>query len=560
MSTTVLLEQAVKAQKAKYPSGLSEDDAFELFCATNILKNYELSYDEVSDGIVDGPKDGGIDAAYVFVNGQIVEEDTDLSGFKKPVDIEIVIIQSKNQDTFKEAPIDKLAASLPMLLDFNQAPAMLENAFSGDVVSTFTRYRAAFGKLSGQFPKITIRCFYCSKGTTPGKACETKANALSAALQKLSGGNVTLKFVGAENLYELAREQGRYVASFPTVGSPLFGTDSFVALCRLADFAAFISDPSVNNRLITRLFEANVRAYQGDVEVNREIAESLSNPGSDIDFWWLNNGVTIVADKAQFQNGKMTIENPLIVNGLQTSYELHAFSQKKKDDKRSILVRVIQEKDAAKRDQIIKATNRQTSINASSLRATEEVHRRIEDFFLAHGLYYDRRKNFYKNEGKPADRIISMDKLAQATMSVLLKRPDDARARPTTLIKKDADYEKLFPAGASVKAHPLDMYRVLAEALARVEAYFKTATPKIDRKYKSNLKFHTLMVLLWDVTGSNRLPPKGVANINVSNIPTAVVEKSANWVRSQFDLAGATDQIAKDKAFTAQLVKNWKKP
>jgi hypothetical protein len=30
--------------------------------------------------------------------------------------------------------------------------------------------------------------------------------------------------------------------------------------------------------LITRIFEANVRAYQGEVEVNREIADSLEHP------------------------------------------------------------------------------------------------------------------------------------------------------------------------------------------------------------------------------------------------------------------------------------------
>ena len=75
MSNPVLLDQALKAEKAKYPAGLNDDDCFELFCAANVLKDYELSYDEVSDGIVDGTNDGGIDAAYVFVNGQIVEED-----------------------------------------------------------------------------------------------------------------------------------------------------------------------------------------------------------------------------------------------------------------------------------------------------------------------------------------------------------------------------------------------------------------------------------------------------------------------------------------------------
>lgn len=135
-------------------------------------------------------------------------------------------------------------------------------------------------------------------------------------------------------------------------------------MCKLADYLRFISDESGN--LITRIFEANVRAYQGEVEVNREIAGSLENPTPDLDFWWLNNGVTIVADEAGFTSNQLVIANPLIVNGLQTSHEIHAYASKiPTDDQRSILIRVIEETDLLKRDKIIRATNRQTSITNS---------------------------------------------------------------------------------------------------------------------------------------------------------------------------------------------------
>ena len=86
----------------------------------------------------------------------------------------------------------------------------------------------------------------------------------------------------------------------------------------------------------------------------------------------------------------------------------------------------------AKRDKIIRATNRQTSINNSSFRATEAIHREIEDYLLMMGFFYDRRKNAYKREGKSADKIIGIDRLAQAVLSILLQEPHTARARPTT--------------------------------------------------------------------------------------------------------------------------------
>ena len=56
--------------------------------------------------------------------------------------------------------------------------------------------------------------------------------------------------------------------------------------------------------------------------------------------------------------------------------------------------------DAPTRDQVIRATNRQTAVSDASLRATDDVQRQIENYFLTKGWYYDRRKNFYKNEGK----------------------------------------------------------------------------------------------------------------------------------------------------------------
>lgn len=557
MSTDVLLGQAIEAQKSNYPSGLSPDELFEVFCADNILKNYELSYDQVAKGIVDGTQDGGIDGVYLFVNKQLIEEDTDISIFKSPVDIEVIVIQSKHQASFKEAALDRLSASLPMLLDLSKPIDAMKATYNAAVIDAFTRYREAIGKLSKEFPSVRVEVFYCSKGDAPGAPLIAKAEALQGTLTKLVHGTVQFKFFGADNLYSLAREQRRYVGELQTSGAPLFATNAFVTLCRLSDFAKFISNPGAPASLMTRLFEANVRAYQGDVEVNREISDSLKNKDSGIDFWWLNNGVTIVADKAQFNNGKMTIENPLIVNGLQTSSELHKFAVTTEDATRQIMVRIIQEPDPNKRDQIIKATNRQTAIKPSSLRATESVHRRIEDFFAAHALYYDRRKNFYKNAGKPADRIVSIDKVAQAVITLLLQRPHDARARPTTLMKNENDYASIFSEDET--NHPLELYRVAAEGLLRVEEYFKKKTPKIDRKYTNNLKFHTLLVTTWNLLGSKSVPVAGIAKLKPSAYTDQAIEKAANWVIKEFDAAGGDDSVAKGDAFTEQLVKNWVK-
>jgi len=61
-------------------------------------------------------------------------------------------------------------------------------------------------------------------------------------------------------------------------------------------------------------------------------------------------------------------------------------SKSQQFDERSILVRVIVTEDAESRDRIIRATNSQTDIPSASLRATDKIHRDIEDFFATRGF------------------------------------------------------------------------------------------------------------------------------------------------------------------------------
>jgi hypothetical protein len=408
-------------------------------------------------------------------------------------------------------------------------------------------------KLAGEFPKIVIRIFIARRATQQNDVIKAKAASLETTLRDKFQ-TVSFSFLGAQQLYDRSNSQKRILVELPTTGTPLSGNNSYVALCKLTDYLKFISDDA--GGLITRIFEANVRAYQGEVEVNREIADSLEHPTQGLDFWWLNNGVTIVADQAGFMNNRLTIENPLIVNGLQTSNEIHNIASKlQPEEARMILVRVIVETDREKRDEIIRATNRQTAVTHSSFRATEAIHREIEDYLLTLGYFYDRRKNFYKREGKPADKIISIDRLAQALLSVLLQEPHTARGRPTTAIKDDNDYKRIF---SSDKAqHPIEMYGVLARLLDSVEGFFRKNASGIDQVYRNNLKFHVLMVVSWALNEHSTLPAPRITKLDLSMLTEPQLNAAVQWVRLEFDAAGAEDRTAKNRAFTQRLKTNW---
>ena len=356
----------------------------------------------------------------------------------------------------------------------------------------------------------------------------------------------------SEKLYELAKQQKDLTKLLPATATPLFDGDAIVALCKLENFADFLSDDT--GVLINRIFESNVRDYQGEVEVNKEIAETLVSSDTP-DFWWINNGVTIVADKAQWLAPNISIKNPLIVNGLQTSFEIHRNANKLTGDSRSVLVRIIEVTDPAKREKIIRATNRQTNIKHSSFRASEPIHVQIEDYLKGIPIYYDRRKNSYKREGKPADSILSIDRLAQVVLAVLLQEPHTARARPTSAIKKDADYKKIFP--GSTSGFPLAMYGVLAELNLKVEEHFRTLKGIVDQNLLNNTRFHVLMVLAWTINKSSTLPAIRISQLKPSKVNAAVLNKVSSWVFKEFNAQGGQDKVSKDKLFTNHLLNTW---
>ncbi len=52
-----------------------------------------------------------------------------------------------------------------------------------------------------------------------------------------------------------------------------------------------------------------MREYEGAIEVNRAIRDTLESQKRDINFWWLNNGITIVATKESMIIGDLVLED-----------------------------------------------------------------------------------------------------------------------------------------------------------------------------------------------------------------------------------------------------------
>jgi hypothetical protein len=547
-SKLTILTEVLKQKKVEIAPTLSDDEFFNLFSSEQVLKDFELSYDELKNGIVEGGSDGGIDSIYTFINGELLEEDSDYTGLKKDIVVDLIILQSKNTSGFSEEAMNKFIASAQDLLNLSNDLNALKATYKKELRKKVELFKNAYLRLASKFPRLNITYYYSALAGELHPNVQRKVDQLLSVINaQISDSNFTFKFIGIEELLALARKKPIRVKALNIEGTPINTKDGgYIALVNLPNYYDFITE---NNRLLKAFFDANVRDYQGRIEVNKAISETLSNPNNE-DFWWLNNGVTITTSKATLASQSLTIEDPQIVNGLQSSHEIfHHFSLGgSKDDARKIMVRIIKPYDEKSRLKIIKATNSQTDVPIASLRATDEIHLNIEDYFLSNGYFYDRRKNYYKNAGKQADLIISIPLLSQIITAAVLREPNNSRARPSTLIKNDDEYKRIFD-----KDYDVDIYLKSVKIQKKVETALKSCDPELSTSTIGDLKFHVTMFTIANELKKLTYSANEIKNINVDAILPETINSNILSVKTIYDSLGATNKVAKNPDFVKAL-------
>ncbi|MFJ1790748.1 AIPR family protein [Kitasatospora griseola] len=565
----VLIDQILAERQAQRATPIPHDIAFEAFACEQALSDRGLSDEEIESGIIGGSNDGAIDGVYVFLGDRLLQEDSDVFDESFPASsvgvgtrLTLWLVQAKTSGSFTENAIDLVASSSARMLDLGADEETLGKLYSDAVIARIRLFRNTLRKLATRHPKVEVRFSYVTRGDT-GEINEkvlVKARDLEAQFSSLladSSGKV--EFLGPVELWKKASTRPSYTLELPYQESITHDT-SHVALVPLKDYVQFLSDES--GALRRHIFDLNVRDYQGDVEVNKEIVTSLLNQRSP-EFWWLNNGITIICSKASSVGKKLILDDVQIVNGLQTSFTifntLRPLLSSQPDHNaftRLVQVRILVTEHPAARDSVIRATNRQTSVPVASLRATDDIQRKIEAYFLDHDWFYDRRKNFYRNIGKSSERIVSIPLLAQATMAMGLGQPDYARARPSSLLKADHEYRRVFSEDT-----PLPVYLWLAKSQHAIDTFLHSETASISGPERTNLRFHLAMLGTVDLLGKRVYNPKQLhipaerdefpEESRLIELLTSLRELFVRYQRS--DGAGP-DKVAKSAGFVSYVL------
>jgi len=369
----------------------------------------DLTDEEAIDCITDGGQDFGVDALVLgsVRDGEVVV--TLLQG-KYAADLE-------GRRNFPQEGIEKMLGALGVLFD----PAL--------AVNLNLRLRVKIEEVrsliaEGVIP--TVQVIACNNGRAWTDDVQKIIDA--AAL----GDQVTWQHIGPEALVrilsatrpvndQISLRGQAIIEDFPNYRRALIGKMEVGQLAALFE------------RNSDRLLERNIRRYLGlsGNRVNEAIQQTLSDADQRGNFYFYNNGVTIICSKfrtnqLQREDLQVRLDGIQIVNGGQTSKTVQ---QVVKDCPEAasaqILVRIYElpEDDAALVLNITQATNSQNPVDLRDLRSNDERQKRLGQAIAELGYVYRRQRG----DQPTSPRDITSATLAEAVLAVWRDRPHQAR-------------------------------------------------------------------------------------------------------------------------------------
>lgn len=330
---------------------------------------------------------------------------------------------------------------------------------------------------------------------------------------------------------------------------------TIVALCEAKQLINILKNE--DGMIRANIFDANVRAYQGNTDVNNEIINTLQKCPEN--FVLYNNGITIVCSKLERKGKKLKIETPQVVNGCQTCSLLFKAYKKGIDlSKVKVIVKTIETTDEIVTQGIVRGTNRQNIVYEEAFETIRQFHKDLEDFFNImevpgfKKIYYERRsKQYYFNSQIKPYQKISFRMLIQSMVAMYMNKVEISHRHESKLITEYKD--KLF-----VDGHSFYPYYVAGLLTTNLDYLMKKNKNFTDVK---NYKKHILFVLQElnmgpapNINDTEEIEDyckkflKLLSNSNFENLVTVAVDKFRNLMAKWIEMKGNNYRFAiKDK-------------
>lgn len=502
--TSSLLQEYVTGEEL---TRLSEATQFEHFTGYLVTSKHYTETFSSYDIATGSGGDSAIDTLAIIVNGSLVTdpiEIKDLESTNGYLDVTLVFNQAERTQGFDSAKFGQFTFGVRDFM--SETPTLVQNEAikkKGEIITEILNRSSKFTKGN---PKCHL--YYCTSGRwEDDQNLVARLEAERKSIEDLGlFREVTFQPIGAskiQNLYvqsknaisrEIVFSQRTTLPDLPNVEEAYIGFLSGPEYLKLIE--------TEDGDIITSIFYDNIRHWQDWNPVNKEIRETLTNESKRPYFPLFNNGITIIAKDIRATGNRFAIEDYQIVNGCQSSFVLHDSREQISDDTQ-IPIRLISTTDLEVRNDIIKATNRQTQVSDEQLFALSEFPKKLEVYFSSHQasrkLYFERRSRQYNSvEGIEKVRIINMTTVIRTFSSAFLELPHRATRNYKALVQSLGN-------DICNVTHRIEMYYSAALIHYRLEYLYRSqyisTTYKVAR-YHMQMAFRILGMKL------TNLPPK----------------------------------------------------
>lgn len=410
-------------------------------------------------------KDYGIDG-FILIN----ESGNIVSSSENQYDSisNVLLFQSKNTKSVKEKDFKEPVEGYSTILNG------LQNGLSFGDNLTAKFLRNIIGMNTYALENSSIHCVYIS-GSTISKNATSECNQWISDLSVTHSLNISKtvqeSLVTIDQLnkrLELKKKQNREAKTISeTRNINVLNLDreainsskatAYQCFCYLSDYADFLSRSKEKDIFDEGLIKNNVRGAQSKGRsANKGMRNTLSKHGQNddkdnidarpyLDFWWLNNGVTIIANQLrQISPSEISLVNPQIVNGQQTSRQIFSarndiFNKEWKIQIKLIIIPdELDELSKKIKHQIILGVNTQTPVTVQNIKGLDDNLRNLSGYISKESkdkVLLVVRNGETNSEGLTAP----YEFILQMILASFKKMPGEARSGVGTIVKKHFD-------------------------------------------------------------------------------------------------------------------------
>lgn len=452
--------------KSSYPSlrEKSDDYAFSALCVrANFFKNPAIQFDEsaINSMMVDGTNDGGVDAL-------LTDPNSDESN--------LVLVQSK---FYQKISFDDITNAITKMVHFynNMSEGNYEKIQS-KVIKRFLNLKAEVGDES----KIIFVVYTSApRNGIRSDRIEKSFNALIKDPNKFE-----LRVLFDSDIFaEIKEAESRR----PDVESgKLYIDEADNFLCYndeaiIANVSAYCIKELYGTHGLN-LLAKNLRYHVSGVTIDRAIRESIRNNPED--FWFKNNGITIICDDFEVSGNQVKLKRFSIVNGGQTTYNLFKSNDLNKDNDFFLPCKIIvaQGENADERNkfalEIAKATNSQKAIKPVDLKANSPEQVSFANTMRSNGIFYQTKRGEIVPKEYKLDYLNSdLADIGKLCLAAIFQLPGSSRNKPSILYNPEF-YEPIFNGNQNKIAK-------ISKELLYMDYYFKNEfLKKFDEDNQSN--------------------------------------------------------------------------